>query len=104
MAEYGDVIEEFAVDPLTVQVKYSCVRRDLYEIRGPAPLPAEVRSRLARHGETRGSDRLFVVEVPAVHQTAAHSVVLRDRAAFAPINPTLSEGHAPYKRRAAALV
>jgi hypothetical protein len=68
MAEYGDLIDELRVGPLTVQVKHSCVRRDLYEIHTPAPLPAEVRSCLARYGTMRGTDRLYVVEVPEVHQ------------------------------------
>ncbi len=65
---YGDVVDELAVGPLSITVKHSCIRRDLYDMRLGRGFPEGLRQELNGLGASRGSDALFVIEVEGVHQ------------------------------------
>src|SRR5688572_9298816 len=44
--EHGDRIDELTVGAVRVVVRYSCVRRDMYELSAPAPLPPSLRVKM----------------------------------------------------------
>lgn len=81
--KYGDLVDQLEVGPLTIVVRHSCVRRDLYEILSKQPVSPALKERLLGRGTVRGSDALYVVEVPGVHQitvaTAAGRIVVMPR-------------------------
>jgi hypothetical protein len=66
--QFGDTIDAFDVGPVRVTVRYSCVRRDQYELVVRSALPAELMERLAKAGSVRGSPALYVIDVPAAYQ------------------------------------
>lgn len=68
MPEHGEKVSEISIGAVRVVVRYSCVRRDMYELNAPAPLPVAFRSSLAARGSVRGGDALYVVDVPETHQ------------------------------------
>lgn len=68
MSNYGDTIDELAVGRVSVVVRYSCARRDMYELSAPAPLPDALRGALTAKGAIRGGDALYVVDVAHTHQ------------------------------------
>lgn len=65
---YGDRVDAFHVGPLRVEVKYSCIRRDMYDITLGAPFPAGIRALFERHASVRGNDVVFVLDVEGVHR------------------------------------
>src|SRR5690349_14340972 len=68
MQKYGDPVDELSVGPVRVVVRYSCARRDMYELKAPAPLPGALRASLTELGALRGTDVLYVVDVAQTHQ------------------------------------
>jgi hypothetical protein len=68
MSSFGDQIDEFQVGPVRVIVRYSCVRRDQYELLAQTEFPAELQARLAAHGTLRGTPVLYTVDVTGTHQ------------------------------------
>ena len=68
MSQFGARIDELFVGPVRVVVRFSCARRDMYELSAPAPIPASLRESLAALGAPRGGDALYVVDVPHTHQ------------------------------------
>jgi hypothetical protein len=65
---FGDLIDSYAVGAVRVVVRYGCAQRDQYELRVEGALPAALKESLARSGQLRGSDILYVIEVEGVHQ------------------------------------
>jgi hypothetical protein len=61
-------MDELTVGAVRVVVRYSCVRRDMYELSAPAPLPPALRVRMAELGEIRGAEELYVVDVAGSQQ------------------------------------
>lgn len=68
MPEHGELIGELAIGPVRVIVRYSCARRDLYELSAPAPLPGALRDRMAALGALKGTEALYVVDMPGSQQ------------------------------------
>lgn len=68
MPSYGDRIDEFEVGSVKVIVRYGCARRDQYELKTSPPLPRSFRDALAATGVVKGSESLYVVDVPETHQ------------------------------------
>ena len=62
------MVDELQVGPLSVTVKHSCIRRDLFDIRLGRAFPRGIRELLAPRGVVRGGDALFTVDVSGVHQ------------------------------------
>jgi hypothetical protein len=81
--QFGDTIDAFDVGPVRVTVRYSCVRRDQYELVVKGELPAELMERLAKAGSVRGSPVLYVIDIPGAYQLtvapAAGRIVLMPR-------------------------
>lgn len=67
-ARYGDVVDELRVGALHIEIKHSCVRRDLYDMSLGRPFPPGLRALLAPLGVTRGTDVLFTIDVAGVHR------------------------------------
>jgi hypothetical protein len=68
MPDHGEQLCELSVGPVRVVVRYSCARRDLYELSAPAPLPGELRDRMAALGELKGTEALYVVDMAGSQQ------------------------------------
>lgn len=68
MPEHGEHVDELTIGPVRVVVRHSCARRDMYELSAPAPLPAKLRSLMAELGDARGTDALYVIDVPGTQQ------------------------------------
>lgn len=68
MPSFGDPMEELAVGPVRVIIRYSCVRRDQYDLLTSQPFPSALNDKLAALGVRRGNDVLYTVDVPGVHQ------------------------------------
>lgn len=68
MPSFGDPMEELLVGPVRVIVRYSCVRRDQYDLLTPQPFPAPLNDKLAALGVRRGTDVLYTIDVAGVHQ------------------------------------
>jgi hypothetical protein len=75
--KYGELVEELELGALTVVVRHSCIRRDLYELSSKAPYGLALKERLAQRGAMRGSDALYVVEIEGVHQITVASAAGR---------------------------
>jgi hypothetical protein len=65
---YGDVVDELRVGALSITVKHSCIRRDVYDMTLGRAFPAGLRAALEPLGATRGGDALYVIDVEGVHQ------------------------------------
>ena len=66
----GNPVDAFSVGSLSVTVRYGCVRRDQYELIAPGPFPATLQALLSSRpgAELRGTDALFIIDMPGVHQ------------------------------------
>ncbi|NUQ73575.1 MAG: hypothetical protein HUU21_08475 [Polyangiaceae bacterium] len=68
MPEHGELVGEVIVGPVKVAVRHSCARRDLYELSAPAPLPGALRDQMAALGDLKGTEALYVVDMPGSQQ------------------------------------
>lgn len=82
--------------PVKVVVRYSCARRDMYELTAPAPLPGALRDSMAALGELKGTEALYVVDMPGSQQ-----ITVSPRSGRAVIMPRLLRPRP--EQRAAAL-
>lgn len=94
-ASYGDVLEQFHVGAVAVTRRYGCIRRDQYELTAPEPFPAELRERLWARGSIKGSEELWILDIPEAYQ-----LTVAPLAARAVLMPRLSTDR-PFQRKAA---
>lgn len=92
---FGDVLEVLTVGRVTITRRYSCIRRDQFEITAPGPFPRSFRELLALRGALRGSAQLYVLDVPEAFQ-----LTVAPGAGRALLVPRLST-ELPWQRRAA---
>lgn len=92
---FGDVLEVLAVGRVTVTRRYSCIRRDQFEITARGPFPSTFRELLAQRGPLRGGAQLYVLDV-----TEAFQLTVAPGAGRALLVPRLST-ELPWQRRAA---
>lgn len=92
---FGDVLEVLTVGRVTITRRYSCIRRDQFEITARGPFPGRFRDVLAQRGTLRGSAQLYVLDVPEAFQ-----LTVAPGAGRALLVPRLST-ELPWQRRAA---
>ena len=69
MPAHGERVDGWTIGPIRVDVRHSCIARDLYEITVDGPLPASLHEALGREGAVRGAAAvLYVVEIAGRHQ------------------------------------
>ncbi len=61
---YGDTIAMFQIGCVNVIQRYACIRRDQFEFSTSTPFPPAFRDYLSTRGPTRGTDKLYVLDVP----------------------------------------
>jgi hypothetical protein len=93
---FGQVLETFAVGAITITRRYSCIRRDQYELRAAGPFPPALRDALVPRGAITGGPALYVLDVPGAYQ-----LTVAPAAARALLMPRLSTDAA--LQRASAL-
>ncbi|MDI1447173.1 hypothetical protein [Polyangium sp. 6x1] len=67
-ASYGQVLDVVDVGRVRITRRYSCIRRDQYEIVTNEPFPPAFRDWLASRGEVRERPSFYVIDVPGAFQ------------------------------------